>query len=56
MILLSNKGIDHDTIRSQCLITPTCGLESISTEAATNALELTNHVSAEFRKSLDERN
>lgn len=51
MGLLSKKGISLNTIKSQCLITPSCGLGSISTEAATKALELTAAVSAEFRKS-----
>ena len=50
MRLLSKKGISYDTIKSQCLITPSCGLGSISTEAATRALELTAAVSADFRK------
>ncbi len=51
MGLLSKKGISYDTIKSQCLITPSCGLGSISIEAATRALELTAAVSADFRKS-----
>jgi len=50
MRLLSNKGISYDTIKSQCLITPSCGLGSVSIEAATRALELTAAVSADFRK------
>jgi len=50
MTLLSNKGISYDNIKSQCLITPSCGLGSISIEAATRALELTAAVSADFRK------
>jgi methionine synthase II (cobalamin-independent) len=50
MRLLSNKGISYDTIISQCLITPSCGLGSISIEAAARALELTAAVSADFRK------
>ena len=48
--LLSTKDISYDTIKSQCLITPSCGLGSISVEAATKALELTAAVSADFRK------
>jgi len=48
--LLSKKGVSYDTMRSQCLITPSCGLGSISTEAAERALELTAAVSAGFRK------
>jgi methionine synthase II (cobalamin-independent) len=50
MSLLSKKGISYDTIKSQCLISPSCGLASISTEAATRALDLTAAVSADFRK------
>jgi len=50
MRLLSKKGISYDIIKSQCLITPSCGLGSISIEAATKALELTAAVSADFRK------
>jgi methionine synthase II (cobalamin-independent) len=50
MKLLSKKGISYDTIKSQCLITPSCSLASISIKAATRALELTAAVSADFRK------
>jgi methionine synthase II (cobalamin-independent) len=50
MRLLSKKGISYDTIKSQCLITPSCGLGSISIKAATRALKLTAAVSADFRK------
>jgi methionine synthase II (cobalamin-independent) len=49
MGLLSKKGISYDTIKSQCLITPSCGLGSISIKAAKRALELTAAVSADFR-------
>jgi methionine synthase II (cobalamin-independent) len=51
MGLLSKKGVSYDTIKSQCLITPSCGLGSISIKAAARALELTAAVSADFRKS-----
>ena len=50
MRLLSEKGISYDTIISQCLITPSCGLGSIPIKAATRALELTAAVSADFRR------
>jgi methionine synthase II (cobalamin-independent) len=50
MKLLSKKGISYDTIKSQCLITPSCSLASISIKAAAGALELTSAVSADFRK------
>jgi methionine synthase II (cobalamin-independent) len=50
MRLLSKNGISYDTIISQCLITPSCGLGPISVKAAASALELTAAVSADFRK------
>ncbi len=50
MELLSKKGLSHDAIRSQCMITPACGLSSLSTWGAAKALELTAQVSAGFRK------
>jgi methionine synthase II (cobalamin-independent) len=50
MRLLSKKGISYDTIKSQCLITPSCGLGPISVKAAARALGLTAAVSADFRK------
>jgi len=53
--LVSRKGIGYDALRSQCLITPSCGLGSISTEAAARALELTAKVSAGFRKRHHEK-
>jgi len=56
MELLSKKGMSYDTLRSQCLITPSCGLGSISTEAAVKALEMTAGVSAGFRKRLHGQN
>ncbi|PIU56328.1 MAG: methionine synthase, partial [Chloroflexi bacterium CG07_land_8_20_14_0_80_51_10] len=51
MRLLSGKGIDYDILLERCLITPTCGLSSISSQAAVKALELTAEVSREFRRS-----
>lgn len=56
MGLLSKKGIGYDALKSQCLITPSCGLGSISTSAAARALELTAAVSAGFRKRHCEQN
>jgi len=50
MGLLSKKGIGYDALKAQCLITPSCGLGSISTSAAERALEMTAAVSAGFRK------
>jgi methionine synthase II (cobalamin-independent) len=56
MELLSKKGVSYDTIVSRYLITPSCGLGSISIKAATRALELTAAVSTDFRKSHNIRN
>ncbi len=50
MELLAKKGIGYDILQSQCLITPSCGLEPLSPEVAEKALEMTAKVSAEFRK------
>jgi methionine synthase II (cobalamin-independent) len=50
MGLLSKKSVNYETIKSQCLITPSCSLASMSPEAAANALEITARVSAEFRR------
>lgn len=50
MGLLSKKGMSYDTLHSQCLITPSCGLGPLSNEAAEKALEMTAKVSAGFRK------
>ncbi len=47
---LAKKRIRIDTIKSQCLITPSCGLASLSAVAAQKALQLVAAVSAEFRK------
>jgi methionine synthase II (cobalamin-independent) len=50
MDLLANKGVDGHLIRSRCLITPSCGLDSLSLESAARALELTAAVSARYRE------
>jgi methionine synthase II (cobalamin-independent) len=50
MGLLSKKSINYETIKSQCLITPSCSLASMSPDAAASALEITAQVSAEFRR------
>jgi len=50
MNLLSKKGVDGDIVRSRCLITPSCGLGSLSPESASKALQLTAAVSALFRE------
>ncbi|MCL0059945.1 methionine synthase [Dehalococcoidia bacterium] len=51
MGLLSDNGIDYDRLLEQSLITPSCGLASISPRSAERALELTAEVSREFRRS-----
>ena len=56
MGLLAKKGVDHNTIRSRCLITPSCSLASLSAEEAGKALELTAAVSAGFRQRHSVRN
>jgi len=44
-LLLTEKGIAKEDLIESCLITPSCGLASISKEAAYKALELTSGVS-----------
>ena len=51
LTLLSGKGIEYDILLEQCLITPSCGLASLSLETAARALELTRAVSEGFRLS-----
>jgi hypothetical protein len=50
MDLMAGKGVSRDLIRSRTLITPSCGLGSISAAGAARALELTARVSAGFRR------
>lgn len=47
---LDRKGIPFRQVLSQCLLTPSCGLGSISEEAAVWALELLAGVSKELRQ------
>ena len=47
---LDRKGIPFHQVLSQCLLTPSCGLASMSEEAAAWALELLAGVSKELRK------
>jgi len=49
-LLLTEKGIAIDNLIDNCLITPSCGLASISKEAANTALKLTSGVSYLLRK------
>ena len=47
---LKGKGIPEGALLGQCLITPSCGLGSLSIAGAIRALELAAGVSAQFRK------
>jgi methionine synthase II (cobalamin-independent) len=47
---LEKKGVPFRRISTQCLITPSCGLGTVSVEAAEWALELLASVSKEYRK------
>ena len=47
---LEKKGVPFHHISTQCLITPSCGLGTVSVEAAAWALELLANVSKEYRK------
>ncbi|MDO8491184.1 MAG: methionine synthase [Dehalococcoidia bacterium] len=49
MGLLADKGVSRDALREQCLITPSCGLGSLSEATSVRALELTAGVSAKLR-------
>ena len=48
--LLAEKGVPFDDMINAALITPSCGLRSLSIEAAERALELTAGVSAWMRE------
>lgn len=50
LLLLSNKGVNYDILVEQSLITPSCGLASLSPELAERALKLTAEVSKELRR------
>jgi len=50
MALLSAKGIDRERLREQALITPSCGLSSLTIPQAEKALALTAGVSRAFRE------
>jgi methionine synthase II (cobalamin-independent) len=56
MRMLARKGVSYDALRSRCLITPSCGLGTMSAEGATRALEMTAAVSARFRRTDCARN
>ncbi len=48
--LLVTKGINHDLLLEQCMITPSCSLASMSPHASDQALKFTAEVSGEFRR------
>ncbi len=48
MRMLAGKGVPYDALRSRCLVTPSCGLVTMSAEGAARALEMTAAVSARF--------
>ncbi len=50
--LLIGKGVPRDILVVQSLVTPSCGLGSVSVSAAERALELLAQVSAEARSQL----
>lgn len=50
MDLLVKKGIDRDLLYERALITPACGLGTVSVPAAERALALTRQVSEKVRK------
>ena len=50
MSALERKGADGQRLKRQCLLTPACGLEPASEEAAEWALELLADVSMEYRR------
>jgi methionine synthase II (cobalamin-independent) len=46
---LCHKGIDYGMLWEQCLVTPSCGLDSLSPEGATKALQLLAALSQKLR-------
>ena len=50
MNLLVKKGIDRDLLYERALITPACGLGTVSIQAAERAFALTKQVSAKVRE------
>ncbi len=48
--VLIGKGIVHDTLLGHCLVTPSCGLATVSPDAAEWALELLARLSQELRQ------
>jgi hypothetical protein len=51
MGLLIKKGIDRDLLYERALITPACGLGTVSVAAAERAIKLTQQVSEKVRAS-----
>ena len=52
MTRLSHAGVDRSVILRQCLITPSCGLGSLTTEQAEAILKLTREISDEMQRRL----
>ncbi|MGA1796697.1 MAG: hypothetical protein ACMUIL_12645 [bacterium] len=50
---LATLGFDTRDIAAQSLITPACGLGTVSTEAATEAFRITRQISEHIRQSFD---
>ena len=53
---LGSKGIDQDRLQSQCLITPSCGLGTVTIETAEKALKMTRAVSRNYREMYHNNN
>jgi hypothetical protein len=49
---LTDSGIDWKTVLRQCLITPSCGLGSLTTAQAEAILKLTREVSDRMQKKI----
>jgi hypothetical protein len=52
MTRLAAMGIDRKTVLRQCLITPSCGLGSLTTAQAEAILKLTGEVSDKMQKMI----
>ncbi len=48
--MLTAKGIAAEDLIKSCLVTPSCGLTTVSREVAANALKLTSGISTRLRK------
>jgi hypothetical protein len=52
MNLLVKKGLDRDLLSARALVTPACGLGTVSPAAAERAFSLTRQVSEKIRRRL----